>query len=100
MSNQQRAHTRESTVSRTNTKRAKRKLKALDKYVLFSISVILIFTIAQMIITAITGVTQDTLITAFFACFGGELLITAITKWLKLKTEDKGTNNDNTSAFG
>lgn len=53
-----------------------------------------------MIMTAITGVTQDTLITAFFACFGGELLLTAITKWLKLKTEDKGTSNDNTSAFG
>ena len=67
---------------------------------LLSISVLLIFTVAQMVLTAITGVTQDTLITAFFACFGGELFITAITKWLKLKTEDKGTNNDNTSAFG
>lgn len=87
-------------VSKTKIKRTKRKLKALDKYVLFSISVLLIFTIAQMIITAITGVTQDTLITAFFACFGGELLLMAITKWLKLKTEDKGTNNDNTNAFG
>lgn len=67
---------------------------------LLSISVLLIFTVAQMVLTAITGVTQDTLITAFFACFGGELFITAITKWLKLKTEDKGTNNDNTNAFG
>ena len=78
----------------------KKKLKALDKYVLFSISVLLIFTITQMIITALTGVTQDTLITCFFACFGGELLLTAITKWLKLKTESKSTDNDNTSAFG
>ena len=80
------------------TRKSKRKkLKALDKYVLFSISVLLIFTITQMIITAITGVAQDTLITCFFACFGGELLLTAITKWLKLKTDK---DNDNTSDFG
>ena len=69
-------------------RQSKKKLKALDKYVVFSISVLLIFTVVQMTITAITGVTQDTLITAFFACFGGELFLTAVTKWLKIKKGD------------
>jgi len=66
-------------------KKSKPKRCALDKYVIFSITVLLLFTIAQMIITAITGVEQSTLITCFFACFGGELFLCAMIKRLKLK---------------
>ena len=66
-------------------KKPRQKRSALDKYVIFSITVLLLFTIAQMIITAITGVEQSTLITCFFACFGGELFLCAMIKRLKLK---------------
>ena len=72
-------------------KRTRRKRKALDSYVIFSITILLIFTIAQMSITALTGVEQSTLITCFFACFGGELFLCAMIKRLKLK---EGIHNE------
>ena len=72
-------------------KRTRRKRKALDSYVIFSITILLIFTVAQMIVTAITGIEQSTLITCFFACFGGELFLCAMIKRLKLK---EGNRNE------
>ena len=69
----------------------RKKTRALDKYVIFSISILLIFTVSQMVITAITGTEQSTLITCFFACFGGELFLCAMIKRLKLK---EGTHNE------
>ncbi len=65
----------------------KKKLSALDKYVIFSFVCLIIFTAAEMILQAITGITHDTLITCFFATFGGELLLCAMIKRLKLKKE-------------
>lgn len=69
----------------------RKRTRALDKYVVFSISILLIFTVSQMAITAITGIEQSTLITCFFACFGGELFLCAMIKRLKLK---EGTHNE------
>lgn len=69
----------------------RKRTRALDKYVIFSITILLIFTVAQMIVTAITGTEQSTLITCFFACFGGELFLCAMIKRLKLK---EGTKNE------
>lgn len=65
-----------------------RKLNSLDKYVIFSITVLIIFTIAEMIISLFTGV-HDTLTTAVFATFGGEILSCALIKIFKLREEDK-----------
>lgn len=70
-------------------RKIKRRKSALDKYVIFSIAILLIFTVAQSIITAITGVEQSTLITCFFACFGGELFLCAMIKRLKLKGDNR-----------
>ena len=67
----------------------RKRTRALDKYVVFSITILLIFTVAQMIVTAITGTEQSTLITCFFACFGGELFLCAMIKRLKLKEGNK-----------
>lgn len=72
-------------------RRTRRRRKALDSYVIFSITILLIFTFAQTLITAITGTEQSTLITCFFACFGGELFLCAMIKRLKLK---EGTQNE------
>lgn len=63
-------------------------MPALDKYVIFSFTVLIIFTIVEIIVGAITQVEQTTLITCFFATFGGELLLLAMIKRLKLKRED------------
>ena len=66
----------------------KKRLSALDKYVIFSFTCLLIFTVAEIILQAVTGTSQDTLITCFFGCFGGELLLCAMIKRLKLKRGD------------
>lgn len=63
------------------------KLSGLDKYVIFSITLLLVFTVAEFITSTITGVAHDTLITAFYACFGGEILSCALIKIFKLKRE-------------
>lgn len=68
------------------------KLNGLDKYVIFSIVVLLIFTVAEMVTSFYTG-THDTLTTAIFATFGGEILSCALIKIFKLK-DDKGENID------
>ena len=69
----------------------KKKLSGLDKYIIFAFSCLLVFTAVMIIVQTMTGVTQDTLITCFFASFGGELLLCAMIKRLKLKREE---NND------
>ena len=74
---------------KTGIERLKRikHLSALDKYVIFSFICLIIFTITEIILQAVTGTSQDTLITCFFGTFGGELLLCAMIKRLKLKKE-------------
>lgn len=68
------------------------KLSALDKYVIFSLANIVIFTLIAIIYQWISGQElSSTLITCFFSCFGGELLLLAMIKRLKLR---RGSNND------
>lgn len=68
------------------------KLSALDKYVIFSLANIVIFTIIAIIYQWISGQElSSTLVTCFFSCFGGELLLLAMIKRLKLR---RGGGND------
>lgn len=67
--------------------RKRKKISALDRYVIFSIAVILLYTVAQTIVTIKTGVESSTLTTCFFTVFGGEILMCAMIKRLKLKNE-------------
>ena len=69
-------------------RQTKKRMNGLDKYCVFSITVLLIFTVIMGTVQAITGTTQDTLITCFFAAFGGELFMCAMIKRLKLKKEN------------
>lgn len=89
----------------------KKKLPALDKYVIFSLSCILVFTIAILVIFAITGAEPTALVTCFFSAFAGELFMLAMIKRLKLKKGDDVTiakttpsadeeDNTNIDAFG
>ena len=61
-------------------KRSK-KLSGLDKYVIFSIVLLIAFTVVEFLMP----ITHDTLTTCFFACFGGEILSCALIKIFKLK---------------
>lgn len=63
----------------------KKKLSALDKYCIFSFICLIIYTIVEQVSSSITGVTHDALTVAFFGAFGGELLLCAMIKRLKLK---------------
>lgn len=66
-----------------------KKLNGLDKYVIFSIAVLLIFAVVEMVVSSVTGIQHDTLTTAIYACFGGEILSCALIKIFKLRDEDK-----------
>lgn len=65
-----------------------RKIPSLTKYVAFSIAVMIIYGIAELVLATITGNTHDTLTTCLFGVFGGEILSCALIKIFKLK-EDK-----------
>ena len=64
------------------------KLNSLDKYVIFSIFIVLVFTVAEFVTSTITGVEHSTLCAMFFGCFGGEVLSCALIKIFKLKEEN------------
>lgn len=72
-----------------NQTRHRKKAQSLTKYVVFSIVVIIIYTLAEFITTSITGVSHDTLTTCFYACFGGEILSCALIKIFKLREEQQ-----------
>ena len=59
--------------------------RSLTKYVIFSITILLLYTVAELVIGITTGQSNDTLTTCFFACFGGEILSCALIKIFKLK---------------
>ena len=66
----------------------KKKLPDLDKYIIFSFVVMLLYTIAEFIVSSITGISHDTLTTCLYGAFGGELLMCAMIKRLKLKRSE------------
>lgn len=68
------------------------KLSSLDKYVIFSLANIVIFTLIAIVYQWVSGQElSSTLVTCFFSCFGGELLLLAMIKRLKLR---RGGGND------
>jgi len=65
-----------------------KKLSGLDKYVIFSLTILLLFTVAEFVTSTITGIEKSTLCTCVFSCFGGEILSCALIKIFKLKEDD------------
>ena len=72
-------------IEQLKKKRSFKDLPSLDKYLIFSFTALLLYTIIEFIISSITGISHDTLTTCFFAAFGGETLWCAILKKCKLK---------------
>lgn len=66
--------------------------KSLTLYVVFSIAVLIIYTIVEQILSMMSGMTHDTLTTCIFAAFGGEILACALIKIFKLKTKEEYDN--------
>lgn len=62
-----------------------RKMAALDKYCIFTISFFTIYTIAELSVSAITGITNDRLTEAVQWFAAGELFLLAMIKRLKLR---------------
>ena len=79
---------RKKTESGIERLQKKRTLPDLDKYLIFSFSVLILYTLAEFICSTITGITHDTLTTCLYAAFGGETLLCAVIKKYKLKRGD------------
>lgn len=74
----------------------KHKLNDLDKYLIFAFTSLIIFSIAILTTFIITGNEPAVLVGCFFAAFGGEILMCALIKKLKLHKEVKEKGNDDT----
>ena len=72
----------------------RKRLNGLDVYVIFSISVVLIYTIAEFIVSSITGVEHSTLTTCLYGFFGGEVVSAAIIKVFKIKHNSAELEDD------
>lgn len=70
-------------------KKKSKKLNGLDKYVIFSITSMVLYTISSQVILVLTGYTNDTLTTCFFGFFGGEIVTCALIKIFKLVKVEK-----------
>ena len=67
-----------------------KKLSGLDKYVIFSISVLLVYAVAEFIVSTVTGISHDQLSAVIFGFFGApEIIACALIKIFKLREENK-----------
>lgn len=69
-------------------------MHSLTLYVVFSILCLIIYTIVEQVLSSVTGFSNDTLTTCFFAFFGGEISICGLIKIFKLKTSREGGIDD------
>lgn len=67
----------------------KKKLGALDKYVIFSIGITIVYTIVEFIFSTMYGISHDTLTTCVYAFFAGEVVTSGLIKIFKIKEENK-----------
>lgn len=68
-------------------KEEEKRIHSLTLYVVFSILCLLVYTIVEQVLSGVTGLTNDTLTTCFYAAFGGEILMCGLIKIFKLKKE-------------
>lgn len=64
-----------------------KRIPSLTKYVVFSITVLLVYVVAEMIVSTVTGVSHPDLSTLIGSTFGGEILFCALIKIFKLRNE-------------
>lgn len=66
-----------------------KRIPSLTKYVMFSIGVLLLYSMAEFTFAITADTAHDTLTTCFFGCFGGEILACALIKIFKLREENQ-----------
>lgn len=66
----------------------------LASYIVFSIVIILIYSIVEFIFSITAGVSHETLTTCVYAFFGTEIASSCLIKIMKLKYESEDTDND------
>lgn len=69
-------------------------MKSLTKFVIFSFTSLVLYTIVSQLIFIKTSIEMQTLTTCFFAAFGGEVLACALIKIFKLKDNRTNGNDD------
>lgn len=62
----------------------KKKLNALDRYVIFSIAVLLIYTVTVLVLAVLGMAVPDNLTDNLYRAFGGEFLLAALIKIFKI----------------
>lgn len=79
-------------------KKIPKKLNGLDKYLIFAFTSLIIFTIAVLVVFILTREEPAVLVGCFFGAFGGEILMCALIKRLKLHKEAEIKKEDNYGA--
>ena len=77
-----------------NKPRKRRRKHSLDRYVIFSLSVLLVYTVVALWLST-KGIENNTLTTCIFATWGGEILSCALIKIYKLKGDSDDGNERN-----
>ena len=62
-------------------------VKDLTKYVIFSIAVVILYTIAEFITSTITGIHHEVLTGCVYGFFAGEVCLCGLIKIFKLRRE-------------
>ena len=63
----------------------RKKLNKLDRYLIFSIIVLLVYTVAEMTVSSLTGSDHSTLTTCVFSAFGGEFFFAGLIKIFNIR---------------
>ena len=72
-----------------------KKLNRLDKYLIFSIAALCLYTVIEQLLSFYTGYERSTLTTCFYGAFGSEILGCVVIKVFNIKQEERmGMSND------
>ena len=66
----------------------RKKDNALAKYVIFSLAIVIIYTVVEFTFSTITGVSHDALTTCVYGFWGGEIVMSALIKIFKIKSKE------------
>lgn len=67
----------------------KKKLNKIDRYLIFSIAALCVYTVIEQLLTIKLGFERSTLTTCFYGAFGGEILACCVIKVFNIKNEDR-----------
>jgi hypothetical protein len=90
----------EKEIEALKTLTQKKKLNTLDKYVIFSLAVLVIYTISALIVFGLVGLESKTLTICVFTAFSGEVVQCYFIKRFKLHEEMKIVGKKETNSDG